>query len=62
MTTSTAQQRARFRVRRAANGWLPIVLIGESPITLPAQPTKRDARRFAKTKLKEVHAQLHGPS
>lgn len=47
-------RRVRWRVRQCPTGWLPIVLIGEQPCTLRAQPTKHAARAMARSKAQEL--------
>lgn len=47
-------RRVRWRVRQCPNGWLPIVLIGEQPYTMRAQPTKHAARTMARRKAQEL--------
>jgi hypothetical protein len=46
-------RRVRWRVRQCPTGWLPIVLVGEQPFTMRAQPSKHAARAMARAKAKE---------
>lgn len=48
--THKSHRRVRWKVRRVPDGWLPIVLIGEEPMTLGCQPCKREARDIARAR------------
>lgn len=48
--THKQHRRIRWRVRPCRGGWLPIVLIGEEPYTMPCQVSKREARRLARNR------------
>lgn len=56
MKTQQKFRRVRWRVRRCPDGWLPVVLIGEQPMTFNAQPTKGQAREIARNSAKELRA------
>ena len=52
-------RRIRWRLRRVNDGWLPVVLIGEEPMTLRCQPTKklaRDAARAGATNMRNAQS------
>lgn len=48
MTTNKKHRRITWRVRQCADGFLPVVLIGEEPIVMGAQPNKHMARKLAR--------------
>lgn len=48
MAKQPKARRIRWRLRRCPDGWLPVVLIGEEPMTLRCQPTKKLARDAAR--------------
>ena len=52
--TKKKQRRVRWRVRRCADGWLPVVLIGEEPFTMAPRASKHDARANARAKAAEI--------
>jgi hypothetical protein len=51
-------RRVAYRVRRCAEGWLPVVLIGEAPWVMAALPSKREASDRAKREA----ARIKGPA
>lgn len=48
MTQSKKHRRVRWKVRRCADGWLPVVLIGEEPWTLGCEASKASAKATAR--------------
>lgn len=54
MPRGQRHRRISWKVRRCADGWLPVVLIGEEPWTALCQPTKRAAVAIAKQKVKQM--------
>lgn len=42
-------KRVRWKIRRVASGWQPLVLLGEEPVYLPPQNAKSLAREVART-------------
>lgn len=54
-------RRVRWKVRQCKDGWLPVVLIGEEPMTLRCEPTKPLARSVARAQAKKIRtAPLNG--
>lgn len=51
-------RRVRWKVRRAAEGWFPVVLIGEEPIVLAALPSKGLAKEAAKRRAELVKGEF----
>lgn len=49
-----AFRRVRWKVRRVHDGWLPIVLIGEEPVTYRCSPVKASARAYARARAVEL--------
>lgn len=47
-------KRVTWRVLRRGSGWVGVVMIGEVPITLPQQETKRAAREFARERANQI--------
>lgn len=58
MTAKPKHRRVRWRTRRDAEGWLPVVLIGEEPIVLPACQTKALAKLAAKRRADLVRGEF----
>lgn len=58
MTSSKHHRRVRWKTRRAAQGWLPIVLVGEEPIVLAAVATKSAAREAARQRAALVKGEV----
>lgn len=52
--THKKHRRVRWRVRRCHDGWLPVILIGEEPLTLGCQPDKHTARVIARARADEI--------
>jgi hypothetical protein len=52
--THKQHRRVRWRVRRCLDGWLPVILIGEEPLTLRAQPDKHLARDAARSYANQI--------
>lgn len=58
MTASKHHRRVRWKTRRAPQGWLPIVLVGEEPIVLAAVATKSAAREAARQRAALVKGEV----
>ena len=43
-------RRVRIRIRRCKDGFIPVVLIGEQPISFDPEPTKSKARDVARAR------------
>lgn len=52
--TKKQHRRVRWRVRRCPDGWLPVILIGEEPLTLPCVENKHTARVVARARADEM--------
>lgn len=59
MKRAKPHRRVTYTVRRCRDGWLPVVLIGEEPVTLAVQPSKalaRDKARHRASAMREAGA------
>lgn len=54
MPKQSKARRIRWRVKRCSDGWLPVVLIGEEPMTLRCQPSKKLARDLARARANDI--------
>jgi hypothetical protein len=54
--THKKHRRVRWKVRRCADGWLPVVLIGEEPMTLRCEPDKATAKAVARRQAGQLNS------
>lgn len=47
-------RRVTWKLRRAPDGWLPVILIGEEPVTFAVIKDKHEARTFARRRASEM--------
>lgn len=47
-----APRRIKWRLRRVHDGWLPVVMIGEEPLVMRCQPSKKLAKGAARAMAK----------
>lgn len=60
MTSTQRHKRVRWRVRRAPEGWLAIILVGEEPSTLGRFDCKAEAKRIARGKASAMKSAYGG--
>lgn len=56
MTRAKRHRRVKWKARRCNEGWLPIVYIGEEPISMPVATTRHEARDIARNKAKQLRS------